>query len=154
MADRPTVFLDTSALFSGIWSEQGGARLILTLAEVGAIRLLTCSQVLEEIESAIRRKAPDLLGLLAFVLDRCDLEIAPDGSRKLRKTCLVLAGHAADARILAAAWHAQYLVTLDRKHILSSRKLRKATPFRIATPGEFIDWYREHVMTPEADTGR
>jgi len=48
MPARFSVFLDTSALFAGIWSAEGGARLVLRLAEVGAIRLLVSSQVLDE----------------------------------------------------------------------------------------------------------
>jgi len=142
MAEKPRVFLDTSALFSGIWSEQGGARHILTLGEMGALELVTCSLVLTEIESAVRRKAPDLLGLLAFILDRCDLEIAPDGAAGITETCTTLTGHAADARILSAAWSAEHFVTLDRRHILENRKLIKAAPFKIVTPGQLIEWYR------------
>ncbi|MGA9350178.1 MAG: hypothetical protein WBW48_15445 [Anaerolineae bacterium] len=34
--------------------------MILKLGEAGAIRLLVCPQVLDEIESALRRKAPDM----------------------------------------------------------------------------------------------
>ena len=148
MAEKPSVFLDTSALFAGIWSEQGGARLILTLGETGACRIVASSLVLSEIESALRRKAPDLLGLLAFILDRCNLDIAPDGPAKLIDTLTRLTGHEADSRILAAAWQAGYFVTLDRKHILDNRKLSKAVPFQIGTPGEFIKWYRSRIQPP------
>ena len=60
MPAKVSVFLDTSALFAGIWSATGGGRMILKLGEAGAIRLLVCPQVLDEIESALRRKAPDM----------------------------------------------------------------------------------------------
>ena len=55
MAARISVFLDTSALFAGIWSSEGGARMILRLGETRAIRLLVSPQVLDEIEGALRR---------------------------------------------------------------------------------------------------
>ena len=54
----PDIFLDTSALFSGIWSATGGARMLLKLGEAQAIKLSVCSQVLTEIEGVLRRKAP------------------------------------------------------------------------------------------------
>lgn len=67
MPPRVSVFLDTSALFAGIWSAEGGARMILKLGEAGAIRLLVSPQVLAEAESALRRKAPETCGgILAF----------------------------------------------------------------------------------------
>lgn len=62
MVTRVSAFLDTSALFAGIWSAEGGARMLLKLGETGAIRLLVSSHVLDEIERALRRKAPDTLG--------------------------------------------------------------------------------------------
>ena len=40
MPDRVRVFLDTSALFAGIWSASGGARMILKLGEADTIQLL------------------------------------------------------------------------------------------------------------------
>ena len=46
MPARVRAFLDTNALFAGIWSVEGGARMILKLGEAGAIRLLVSSQVL------------------------------------------------------------------------------------------------------------
>ena len=51
MPARISVFLDTSALFAGIWSAKGGSRMILKLGEAGVIRLLVSPQVLDEIES-------------------------------------------------------------------------------------------------------
>jgi hypothetical protein len=39
----PDIFLDTSALFSGIWSETGGARMLLKLGEATAIKLSVSS---------------------------------------------------------------------------------------------------------------
>jgi len=55
MADQPKVFLDTSALFAGLWSDSGGARQILKLAEAGLVTLAVSPQVLSEIENSLRR---------------------------------------------------------------------------------------------------
>jgi predicted nucleic acid-binding protein len=62
MVSRTGVFLDTRALFAGIWSSTGGSRMILKLGEAEAIQLLASAQVLQEIENALREKAPGTLG--------------------------------------------------------------------------------------------
>ena len=61
MPAKVSVFLDTSALFTGIWSATGGGRMILKLGEARVIRLLVGPQVLDEIGGALRRKAPNML---------------------------------------------------------------------------------------------
>jgi predicted nucleic acid-binding protein len=147
MPVRFSVFLDTSALFAGIWSAEGGARMILQLAEVEAIRLLVSSQVLDEIERALRRKAPETLGLLALLLDRSGVEVMPPPTPKAVQDSQTLTDHPGDVQILAAAWAARvdYFVTLDRKHFLDNQALRDAVPFPIGTPGDFLAWYREQL---------
>jgi predicted nucleic acid-binding protein len=144
MPAKVNVFLDTSALFAGIWSAMGGGRMILKLGEAGAIRLLVSSQVLEEIESALRRKAPNMLGLLTLLIDRSRAEVVPSPMPKAVQDSQALTGHPGDAQVLAAAWAAgaDYLVTLDRKHFLDNSALRNAVPFPVGTPGDFLAWYR------------
>lgn len=144
MPAKVRAFLDTSALFAGIWSVGGGARMILKLGEAEAIRLLVSSQVLSEIEGTLRRKAPDLLGLLALLLDRSGVEVVPLPAPEVVQKSQALTGHPADAQILAAAWAVgvDYFVTLDQKHFLANPRLKEAVPFPIGTPGDFLTWYR------------
>lgn len=144
MLTRIRVYLDTSALFAAIWSAEGGARLLLKMGEVGAIRLLVSGQVLHEIEGALRRKAPDRLGLLALLLDRAQIELVPPPPISAIQECHALTGHPGDAHVLAAAWAAEvnYMVTLDRQHFLNNAALREAVPFPLGTPGDFLGWYR------------
>ena len=66
MALKPYLFLDTSAMFAGIWSAQGGSRLLLRLGEAEVVHLLVSAQVLREIEDAFRRKAEEHLPVLAI----------------------------------------------------------------------------------------
>jgi len=148
MAARISVFLDTSVLFAGIWSSEGGARMILRLGEAGAIRLLVAPQVLDEIEGALRRKAPDMLGLLALLLNRSGIEVVPVPSPEAVDQSRSLTNHVGDAQILAAAWAAavDYFVTLDRVHFLDNPGMRAAVPFPLGTPGDFLIWYRERFI--------
>ncbi len=147
MIARISAFLDTSALFAGIWSATGGGRMILKLGEARAIRLLVSPQVLDEIESALRRKAPDMLGLLALLLDRSGVEVVPAPMPEAVQDSQALTGHLGDAQVLAAAQAtgADYLVTLDRKHFLDNQTLRNAVPFPVGTPGDFLAWYRRQL---------
>jgi len=147
MPAKVSVFLDTSALFAGIWSAEGGSRMILKLGEAGAIQLLVGPQVLDEIESALRRKAPDVLGLLALLLDRSRVEVVPSPMPEAVQDSQALTGHPGDAQVLAAAWAAgaDYFVTLDRQHFLDNPSLRDAVPFPVGTPGDFLAWYRRQL---------
>jgi len=148
MLTKARVFLDTSALFAGIWSASGGSRMILRLGELGAIRLLVSPQVLEEIERALRRKAPDSLGMLALLLDRSRVEVVPSPPPRTVLKSRALTGHLGDAQVLAAAWAADsdYFVTLDRKHFLDNRALTGTVPFPVGTPGDFLEWHRGRLV--------
>ena len=139
------VFLDTSALFAGIWSPTGGARRILELGEAGVVSLLVSAQVLGEIESVVRRKAPSELGALAMILDCCGVAPSPDPSHRELSFARAICRHAGDARILAAAiaTRPDYFVTLDREHFLDDQAVRAGAPFPIGTPGDFLAWLRQ-----------
>lgn len=146
MGDRkpPRVFLDTSALFAGIWSEVGGGRAILKLGEAGAIQILCSSQVLSELEEAFREKAPEVLSRLVLLIDAANIETSGTVPESIRKQALRLIKYPADAEVLASAIVAniQYFVTLDKQHFLSNRKLRTAVTFGIGTPSDFLAWFR------------
>ncbi|HEX9988018.1 MAG TPA: PIN domain-containing protein [Chloroflexia bacterium] len=147
MPARIRVFIDTSALFAGVWSAEGGSRLLLKLAEAGAIEILISPQVLTEAEGALRRKAPDGLGLLALLLHYSQVEIVPSPSHNAVAKAQDLTGHAGDAQVLAAALEVQtdYFVTLDRQHFLNNVLLTDAVPFPVGTPGDFLSWFRGRV---------
>lgn len=144
MTAKVNVFLDTSALFTGIWSSTGGARMILKLGEAGAANILVCSRVLNEIESVIRKKSPENIGYLALILERSRTSVAPNPSEDMLSRCDQLVLHKGDAEIIAAAWGTQtdYFVTLDREHFIDNSSLVKAIPFPIGTPGDFLAWFR------------
>ena len=144
MAERVRAFLDTSALFAAVWSDQGGARVILKLGEAGAVTLLVSPQVIKEAEGALRRKAPDALPLLAILLDRSGVTVAGTAPHKSAATLSIVTGHAGDAQIVADALQAKadYLITLDREHLLGNTRLAEAVQLSIGTPGDFLAWFR------------
>ena len=117
--------------------------MLLKLGEARAIQLLVSPQVLREIESALRRKGPDLLGLLALLLDRSNVEVVPAPTREAVRESHALLGHRGDALVLAAAWESEvdYFVTLDRAHFLDNRRLKEVIPFPLGALGDFLAWY-------------
>jgi hypothetical protein len=125
--------------------------MILKLGEARAIRLLVSPQVLGEIERALRQKAPDILGILALILDRSGIEILPVPTEEAITQTRSLTSHPGDARVLAAAMEfgVDYFVTLDRAHFLNNPDVRKEMPFPLGTPGDFLDWYRKAVKDRE-----
>ena len=147
MPERVRVFLDTSALFAGIWSAEGGGREILRLGEVGALQLLVSPHVLRELEGALRRKAPELLGAATLLLDRVRVEVVASPSAGAVADAGKLTGHLGDARVLAAAREAgvEYFVTLDREHFLNNSTITGAFSFPLGTPGDFLGWFREKL---------
>ncbi len=145
------IFLDTSALFAGIWSAEGGARMILKLGELGTLRIFVSPQVIREIDAALRRKAPDLLGPMAMLLDAANVDVRPEPHEETKCWASSLVTHPGDALILAAAMDVQpdYFVTLDRVHFLNNKRLLEQLPFPVGTPGDFLAWWREHVVAGE-----
>jgi predicted nucleic acid-binding protein len=153
MTAEVNVFLDTSALFAGIWSSIGGPRMILKLGEAGAVNIMVCSRVLNEIESVIRKKAPENIGYLALILERSRTSVAPNPSEDMLGRCDQLLPHKADADIIASAWEFQtdYFVTLDREHFIDNSSLAQEIPFPIGTPGDFLAWFRGRFSNQQSN---
>jgi predicted nucleic acid-binding protein len=147
MPAKARVFLDTSVLFAAVLSETGGSRFILKLGEAGAIRLSVGPRVLQEAECVLEYKAPQRKALFALLLDRANVAVgpAPDGASLEQANDLI--AYAPDAHVLAEAIAAgsDYLVSLDRKHLVGNPRLA-ALSFPVGTPGDFLAWFRERVQ--------
>lgn len=118
--------------------------MLLRLGEAGMVNLLVSQQVLAEIEEVIRRKATQMLPLLAMLLDRSRVEVVPSAGQEILARCRSPVNHPGDAHILADAWYNQvdYFVTLDRAHFLDVPGLKQQLPFNLGTPGDCLAWYR------------
>jgi predicted nucleic acid-binding protein len=144
---KSKVFLDTSALFAGIWSGEGGSRLILKLGEAEVLHIAVSAHVLAEIDDVLRRKAPEALGQMALLMHESRIEVVPSPTSKTVARCVGLTRYEPDAEVLAAAWDAgvDYFVTLDKAHFLDNQPVRDAAPFMIGTPGDCVAWIRERL---------
>jgi predicted nucleic acid-binding protein len=151
MTQKPELFLDTSTFSAGLWSENGGARQLLKLGELGLVGILASPQVLKEIEAVLRAKAPQTLGSLALLLDRAQIRVVPSAPQKILHRTGSLAHPPGDARVIADAWSAEvdFFVTLEKQHFLENGILRQSLPFPLGTPEEALAWTRDHLLPGE-----
>ena len=145
------LFLDSSALISGIISADGAARALLLLAETGHVEIKVSLQVVAETERTIARKAPRAVGDYRRAIQAAKVRILRDPEAEEVRSHLHLIAHAADAPILLAAMHAKvdYLVTLNRKHFIDDPGVAEKAGIRIGTPGDALGWVRDRLSKYE-----
>jgi predicted nucleic acid-binding protein len=141
------IFLDSSALFAGIASEKGAARVLLLLAETGHVKVTISEQVVAETERAIARKVPHALNDLRQAILASKALIVIDPSPKDVKANLHLISDPTDVPIVLAAMKAKvdYLVTLNRRHFIDDPEVAVQTGLRIGTPGDALNWVRGRI---------
>ena len=144
---KPEVFLDSSALFAAVWSDQGGGRELLRLGEAGIVQIVVSDQVLSETEAVLRRKAPPLLQDFAILVHRSGSRVHHGPSHEVADKYVAYTSHSGDARIVAAAVgsRSDYLVTLDRSHLLGNPTLERVAGIPIGTPGDCIGWLAKRL---------
>lgn len=118
------VFVDTSVLFSAIFSPNGHARDLLNLAVDNVVTLVISTDVLDETERNLQKKAPGKIPLFATLISLLDPEIVQNLTVEEVKEAAVYTAHK-DAPIVAAAIksNVDYLVTYDHKDLLDPQKL-------------------------------
>lgn len=140
MEKRLRVFLDTSALLSGLNSPTGAAGVTLAACFANNFIPVISPQVIEESERNIARKFPKLdVPFQSFLL--LPPEITPDPTlEQIRRAYQILP--TSDAPILAAALRARpdVFVTWD-VHDFFRKDVRDRTPFPILLPGDFVIQY-------------
>jgi predicted nucleic acid-binding protein len=141
------LFLDSSALFTGIASEKGAARALLILAETGHVTVTISEQVVAETERAIARKVPQALKDLRQAILSSKAQIVNDPSPEDVKANLHLISDSTDVPIVLAAVKAKvdYLVTLNRRHFIDDPEVALRTGLRIGTPGDALNWVRGQI---------
>ena len=139
------VFLDTSALLSGLNSPIGGAGIILALFTLQEIEISISPEVVMEAKRNILTKFSRLeTAFLAFLIGN------PIVTEKITHKELHAAYHiipSEDAPIAAGALkaRAEAIITLDRRF----QKLAQQNnfPLSILTPGEFLEQYRKKSLS-------
>ena len=141
------VFFDSSALFAGVISSTGAARILLVMSENGDIDLIISDQVITETERSLKRKAPQGLPEYQKVLKDAGIKVIRNPSIDEVKENLHLIIDKDDVPILLAAIKEKvdYLATHNRKHFLDDPKVADRAGFKIGTPGDVLAWIRENL---------
>lgn len=144
---RANLFLDSSALFSGIVSSSGAARVLLVLAETDYVQIIISEQVIAETERAIARKVPQALNDFRQAIRVTKAKIVRNPSHEEVAAHNDLISHQADIPIVLAAMQAgaDYLVTLNRKHFIDDPGVAKRSGLKIGTPGDALAWVRGKI---------
>jgi predicted nucleic acid-binding protein len=150
---KPNLFLDSSALFAGVVSPGGAARVLLLLAEGEQLTIMVSEQVVAETERAVARKVPKALPYYREALRSTGLRIVRNpssGEIEARRDIIV---HAADVPIVVVAMKAEvdYLVTFNRRHFIDDPDVAARSRLRIGTPGDALAWVRE-ALSDASDT--
>lgn len=133
----PKVFFNASVILAGLRSPTGGSAKILGWSRKGKIRGIVSEVVLDEVFRKYKRvgiKKPALNNLKVIFS-----KIIPSPKNSLIERYEKIALDFGDTHVFASGreTNADYLVSLDKKHILSlRRKIRKP---KIVSPGQLIE---------------
>jgi predicted nucleic acid-binding protein len=141
---RTTLFFDASVLVAGAHSTSGGSALLLDACERGGFTaqttLLIILEALHTLERGFPRQSMDRFRGYLAEIDWQMLSVPQE--EDLEKYTFI---HAKDVHVLATAVEggSEFLLTLDRRHILVAAEAVKAAdlPIRILRPGDFIQQY-------------
>jgi predicted nucleic acid-binding protein len=158
---QTTLFFDASVLVAGSHSECGGSALLLDACKMGGFAAQTSFLAILEALHSLEENSPQrsLDRFREYLVDvTWDLLPVPSAAILDRYASLV---HLQDLHVLAAAaqGRSEFLLTLDRRHILAAVLPVQAAglAIRILTPGDFIrEYYVLHdeyaLLPPRRDS--
>lgn len=143
MKKKPLVFLNASVILAGLNSPMGGSAAVLNLSKQGIIKGFISEVVLDE-----TKRHADKIGLNPNQLEqklRNFVKIAP-APKRLSKTYYSIVLDMGDIHLFTSAEELKvdYLISLDKKHILSL--IDRIKIFSILSPGEFLE--KESKLLP------
>jgi predicted nucleic acid-binding protein len=140
-------FVDASVLFAASLSPTGASREIIRQAVRGQVTLVASKLVYEEVEKNLADKAPEALPAFRQFLATVPFETV----RPTKRQVLQAARYSAlkDAPIVAAAKRARvdYLVSLDRRHLVGVPEVAQRSGLRIVLPSEFLGEVRRQAAS-------
>ncbi len=131
---KPKVFFNASVILAGLKSPQGGSGKLIYWAKKGKIRAMISEIVADEVQRHLNKLA---IKKEKFLKTLIYFEILP-APTKLAPKYLNIVKDVGDAHLFTSAQQAgcDYLVSLDKKHVLSLKS--KIKKFVIASPAELI----------------
>jgi predicted nucleic acid-binding protein len=142
---QTTLFFDASVLVAGAHSTTGGSALLLNTCRLGGFTAQSSFLVFLEAFHTLKRKFPERsVARYKAYLAAIDWGLVPVPSKEELERYAPLID-AKDLHVLAAAVEgaSQFLLTLDRRHILAAAEAVRAAglAIEILRPGDFIRQY-------------
>jgi predicted nucleic acid-binding protein len=140
-----TLFFDASVLVAGAHSARGGSALLLEACRLGGFTAQSSFLVMLEALHTLKRDFPERSRTrFTAYLAAIDWDLLPVPSeKKLERYASLI--DAKDLHVLVAAVEgaSQFLLTLDRRHILAAAEAVQAVglSIEILRPGDFIQQY-------------
>jgi len=140
-----SAFIDASVLYAAIHSPTGAAREIIRQAIRGNVALVFSKYVLAETERNLANKAPELLPDFYSFLELIPFEIVQPTKRQVQRAARYTT--LKDAPIVAAAKkaHVDYLVSLDRRHLIDVPEVAQRSGLRIILPDQLLGEVRRQA---------
>lgn len=132
------VYFDASVIIAAMFSSQGGSAKLIQFARAGIVAGITSQTIIEEIESNSAKINKNPRQIRQFIKNSLILV----RKRIILSETAVYENivDADDAHVIAGAklTKSDYLVTLDRKHLLKEGVKSKVKPIKIVTPKELL----------------
>ena len=120
-----TVFLDSSVLFSAVYSPIGGSAKLFTLKN---FKLITSTVVLAEVERNVRNKLTDIhLERFFHLVENIEIVLQQPTLGRIEKAKKVIT-------------EATYIASLDRKHFFTLAAAQFVKPQKIVTPKMILEY--------------
>ena len=143
MKELPILFLDANIFFAAVSSKTGGSFFIVELAKQGRFVPATAAHALAEAErnikiklgeAALRQHHENVLAIYPYIpsFRKTDKKMEEIVSKYVPKKDIPIVLGALES-------HADFLITLDRKHLLDNEDLKWLFDnLSIITPGDFL----------------
>jgi putative PIN family toxin of toxin-antitoxin system len=133
------VYFDASVIIAGLLSPTGGSSALLTLAQQNSIIGITSQTVVEEILSHRHKISKRLEEIIAYIQEN-NLIIRNEILLEDIQAISDLMIDVDDTHVFVGATHtgADYLVSLDKKHILAPSVQAKFPHLHICSPKELL----------------
>lgn len=135
------VFFDASVLIAALLSKSGGSSQLFKYLQLGTITGITSQTVIEEIleEDKFTKIKKSKIEIEQFIADSKLMVRKPITAEEIKPYQDLI--DIEDAHLVAGAnlTKCQYLVTLDKKHVLRQDIRKKFVPLKIVSPGELLE---------------
>lgn len=143
-----TAFLDTSVILSGLASPSGGSAALFHAAKKKRIKLVTTRLILDEAVANLSNISVHI-SQLETLFDSSIIHLTQNPPQDTLERFKALTTDPNDVHVIAGAVlsGADVLLSLDKKHITTTRVKKALKPMKVMSPKEFWKWITKHTFT-------